>query len=577
MSKLDELENTNSEYEKNQLLFSWLRDEDARTELFAEMRSAKPIIKFTSRAPRRVNGKTRNKQAVYLLSRRKDILKALKHFSNAPYGALGTGTFMLGLDGPDPEHVRQRQYMARQFRYSEAELTAAAERAWQAASVLPLKRPSFDLVKDIAEQAALRFTIMLFGFEDKDLPVLSKTMALAYRGMSYQMFARHFVTEPGTVPKAMQGMGGLMQRIAEIIDAGAPHSNPVIAEPVLKRLASNPEDFSGRELAVMAVGSIAGIIGNFEASISLAVAGMFKAHQTPAGGSVDVLTLAQNAVGNGNQRKLTKIIIETLRLNPPAPFLPRVADGKHLKYTTDKGVKKIIPKGAVVILPIGSACRDVEDGERFDHRRDNTDTMIFGQPKHGDHSHRCLGDFLTIPVVTNIISNILRIPGLDEAKAGQVIKRRWGFNCSKFPMVCEAAQRQQPLNVVMNVKAPVAKNAEYLKKVIAIGAPRIEKSLNDSNIVHFARFIFLDGDSRLALLTTFDGDFEEYLRWFVDNVGDLFDDLFKHIEDGPRAPVRENPDDFVATIRRYHIQPAGGYFYSAYPQLEVGDINGAQR
>jgi hypothetical protein len=57
-------------------------------------------------------------------------------------------------------------------------------------------------------------------------------------------------------------------------------------------------------------------------------------------------------------------------------------------------------------------------------------------------------------------------------------------------------------------------------------------------------------------------------------VGPLFDRIFEHIEDPPPMPVDKFPKDFVEKIRRYNHPPAAGYFFSAYPEINVSQITG---
>ena len=127
----------------------------------------------------------------------------------------------------------------------------------------------------------------------------------------------------------------------------------------------------------------------------------------------------------------------------------------------------------------------------------------------------------------------------------------------------------------MNVRQPVAENAAKLRKIIAAGAPRIQLRLEQSHQVHFAWFLLLNQDRQLALLTSFDGDFDTYLEHFAQRVGPLFDKLFECLDDPPPLPVADFPQEFVAKVRRYNATPVGPYFYSAYPQATVADVQRA--
>ena len=178
--------------------------------------------------------------------------------------------------------------------------------------------------------------------------------------------------------------------------------------------------------------------------------------------------------------------------------------------------------------------------------------------------------------------NILRLPGLTRAidpRTGLALRleKTWGFRCDKLALeyAQDIAMVQSPLAIFMPVRPPVAVNAELLKTIIAVGAPRIELKLAESRQVHFAWFLLLDNDSQLALFTTFDGDFDTYLKHFALEVGTLFDKLFECLADPPPMPVAQYPDEFVAKVRQYHRTPVGSYFFSAYPQARVSDIASA--
>jgi hypothetical protein len=97
--------------------------------------------------------------------------------------------------------------------------------------------------------------------------------------------------------------------------------------------------------------------------------------------------------------------------------------------------------------------------------------------------------------------------------------------------------------------------------------------LKDARHVHFAFFQFLENDTKLALFTVFDRDFDSYIAHFALEIGPLFDKIFEHIVDAPPLPVDEFPREFVDTIRRYNQPPAGGYFFSAYPNADAAQLS----
>lgn len=135
---------------------------------------------------------------------------------------------------------------------------------------------------------------------------------------------------------------------------------------------------------------------------------------------------------------------------------------------------------------------------------------------------------------------------------------------------------QNPLTLVMRIRSPedykvLNQTLEDLFRLPPTENP-VTVALDKLANVHFARFVFLENNTRLAVITTYDGDFEDYITDFVDEIGDVFDTLLKHIEGAESLPpVRNNREEFLAFVRA-HDEPYVRPFYSAYPALTVLDI-----
>jgi hypothetical protein len=132
---------------------------------------------------------------------------------------------------------------------------------------------------------------------------------------------------------------------------------------------------------------------------------------------------------------------------------------------------------------------------------------------------------------------------------------------------------QQPLTLVMPVRPEAAtalrSEVEQLQALPREHNPVIT-ALDALKTVHFAWFVFLD-DERLAVITTYDGDFERYIMDFVDHIGHVFDRLLRHMADPPPLSVREHPEEFCDYVRRHDLRCLPP-FYSAYPTRPVVDI-----
>lgn len=139
---------------------------------------------------------------------------------------------------------------------------------------------------------------------------------------------------------------------------------------------------------------------------------------------------------------------------------------------------------------------------------------------------------------------------------------------------------QSPLTLVMTIKSPA--DYEQLNGLLKnLQAPPPDKNpiwvaLEKLNNVHFARFVFLENNTKLAVITTYDGTFEDYIADFTREIGGIFDELLKHMVDAPPLPVKTHAKaflDYVLANDLPFIKP----FYSAYPKSTVADIDAALR
>jgi hypothetical protein len=145
------------------------------------------------------------------------------------------------------------------------------------------------------------------------------------------------------------------------------------------------------------------------------------------------------------------------------------------------------------------------------------------------------------------------------------------------PQAAEQAV-QSPLTLIMTIKSPAdyVQLAGLLQKIQS--APRdrnpIWLALTKLNTVHFARFVFLENNTKLAVITTYDGSFDAYINEFIDEIGDVFNALLAHMSDASPLPVQQNRQAFLDYARKNDlgaIEP----FFSAYPKATVLDIRAA--
>ena len=137
---------------------------------------------------------------------------------------------------------------------------------------------------------------------------------------------------------------------------------------------------------------------------------------------------------------------------------------------------------------------------------------------------------------------------------------------------------QRPLTLVMPIASPADATAlaallHQLQSAPADVNP-VSRALDTLQTVHFARFVFMESNTRLAVITTYDGSFEAYVNDFIDAIGDVFNALLAHVGDAPPLPVQQHRAEFLAYVQAHDL-PAIEPFYSAYPTATVLDIQAA--
>jgi hypothetical protein len=571
MTKLESFHAEGNAVRQNRLLFDWLSDDGERAALYAELRAAGfPVLKFKS-VLRTADTDDWPNQDVYFLSKREHVEAALKHYSVAPYAALGSGgRFMLGLDDRAP-HDAQNKAAADALRFSRDELEACAKEAWRRAAILPLKNHVFNLPLDVAERAALHFVQLLFGFRDQGRGFLHPAMRATYTRLVFQIIGRHFVSDTGLPPDGSPAAVELKERLDEEIRKGARERTDrflldkgLPEETVIGRLFRYyGDDHRGTEDAiVVALGLVAGTIGNVSAAVSVVIDDFF----TPRDGAEPLIDEAQRAARSPG-KALEGLVRKAFLRHPPAPFLARTAVGEERTFTDAKGRTVTIPAGADLLLAVGA---------------EPDEALVFGGAYGAGFIHRCIGEHLAWPLTVQIVRGVLLLPGLarviDSDGEPSKLEKRWGVICERYPLQFQRDRllNQQPLFVVLPIKAPVAENARKLEALTAGGAHTVEDALNGSHHVHFAWFTLIEGGTHLAMTTAYDGDFDAYVEHFAVMV-DLFDEQFKLLDVDQPLPIREHPKEFVENIRKYNRAPMGRYFYSAYPKVSVADIENATK
>ena len=137
---------------------------------------------------------------------------------------------------------------------------------------------------------------------------------------------------------------------------------------------------------------------------------------------------------------------------------------------------------------------------------------------------------------------------------------------------------QSPLTLVMQIKNAAAYQELHALLGQIQSAPPDKNpvwvALNKLRNVHFARFVFLNNNTQLAVITTYDGTFDAYINEFIDVIGDVFNALLQRMDGAPPLPVQKNRAAFLDYVRANDLR-AIEPFYSAYPSATVLDIQAA--
>ena len=363
-------------------------------------------------------------------------------------------------------------------------------------------------------------------------------------------------------------------------------------KPVMRGMAEDGlvgagNTYGGTDLAIIVTGLIAGTVGNVVGAVSLALQCFFECPtRLKKAQDAAALDWLQHGHRAGADTDLTPYIWEALRLNPPVAYLPR----RTTRPLVLNGVK--IPAESELVIAVGAATRDQPASAQPDSfnaarssGRITYDPLIFGgepdDPLTGKPSsflHQCLGQHVAMPLVTHIVRQLLMLPGLAESinpRSGQPsgLTRQWGYHCLSYPLTYHRFEllRHSPLLLVMDLKAPAQQHAQKVRGLLRLQPP-LRRALQDSGHVHFASFLLLENDTRLAMFAFIDQDINDHLPHLAHDLGPVLEPLLPHIRQAPPLPVKDHPWEFGEWLRRVNLAPVGDYVFSAYPNASLAMI-----
>lgn len=111
---------------------------------------------------------------------------------------------------------------------------------------------------------------------------------------------------------------------------------------------------------------------------------------------------------------------------------------------------------------------------------------------------------------------------------------------------------QRMMNLVMPLKDKTALGRAMAAQTIAANLDAIFAGLDNVGNVHFARFVIIENN--LCMISAYDGDFTNYIRDFIAQIGGVFDGVVALIEDGDDVlPTEENIEAFIDWVRDHDL------------------------
>ena len=118
------------------------------------------------------------------------------------------------------------------------------------------------------------------------------------------------------------------------------------------------------------------------------------------------------------------------------------------------------------------------------------------------------------------------------------------------PQPSENLQRMMNLVMPLNDPSPIGRAKAAL--AVAGNVDEIFDGLDNAGTVHFARFLIVDGN--LCMISTYDGDFSNYVRDFIVTMGSVFDVIMTQVKGGEvLIPTTSHVDEFIAFVHAHDL------------------------
>jgi hypothetical protein len=120
------------------------------------------------------------------------------------------------------------------------------------------------------------------------------------------------------------------------------------------------------------------------------------------------------------------------------------------------------------------------------------------------------------------------------------------------PALQPSESLQRMMNLVMPLKDSSAVGRAKAAFAIAQNVDEIFAGLDNVGTVHFARFVLID--DKLCMISTYDGDFSNYIRDFIATVGSVFDEVMLLVKGGDAMrPTAHHIETFIEWVREHDL------------------------
>lgn len=385
-------------------------------DIFGRMRKGVPVIV----APPLLSLAGPSFSRTVVVALRKDVLEVLDHteaFSTRTYqfkfnatigpSVLGeNNTALNNVEKPSLRRLMSREdfpLIARQVaRLARESIGESSTVAADAAS--GRRRARLDLASSVAERVPLRLTGAYFGFPGPDEATMlrwAKAIPADLRNLAGEILTHEAAVKAGAEmtaylaglvrekranpPRAGEGGGTILDRMLLPVEQGGPG---FVDERVISSTAGMLVG-GGETIGIAALNALAELVKR----------------PTQFAGAVA-------AARADDDRLLTQFVWEALRFSPVHHLLPRYCEAD---YTLAKGSahETAIPRHSLVLVSTFSAMFDDAAVDAPDEFRLGRPDEVYLHMGHGQH--RCLGDFVSLIAVPQMIKAVLLLKGVRPA------------------------------------------------------------------------------------------------------------------------------------------------------------------